>query len=146
MTAARVSVPRTNAGKDVTVDSHRDDGLDSNDLDGSFNGHSNGKQSKKAKVAPKAKETKPIKPFRFLDLPAELRDQICGLALTEHSGITLVSTTRGNRHTVRRCGITLQEGTHHSGKLPPSYRGRLTRLMSQGATQSFIGHSREFNL
>lgn len=53
-------------------------------------------------TAPKPKKEKKQEPFPFLSLPAELRDYIYELALTEAEGITLVSTTKSFRRIVCR--------------------------------------------
>lgn len=56
---------------------------------------------------------KPQKPFPFLSLPAELRDYIYELALTEEGGVTLVSVTKAQRRTVRRGEIISDEYYYH---------------------------------
>jgi len=43
----------------------------------------------------------PIEPFRFLDLPRELRDQILELAVTDTKRV--VVRTKGIRHSFRMC-------------------------------------------
>lgn len=60
------------------------------------------KATKLAKtVATRKKNEKPPKPFPFMALPAELRDYIYGMALTDDE-ITLVSKTKGQRRIVTR--------------------------------------------
>jgi hypothetical protein len=62
-----------------------------------------GKRAKKQRiVVTKPKARKPEKPFPFLSLPAELRDQIYELALVEPEGITVVSRTKSYRRTITR--------------------------------------------
>ena len=74
---------------------------------------------KRAKVAASRKANdRPKKPFRFLDLPAELRDQIYELALTDDA-LALVSRTKGYRRTVAR-GLISEE-------LPGAYYKRRIR-------------------
>ncbi|KAK4561357.1 hypothetical protein LTR86_004674 [Recurvomyces mirabilis] len=63
------------------------------------------KPKRSARLAKKAKlpkKPKNQKPFRFLDLPAELRDQIYELALVDPHGISLLSKTKAYRRTVTR--------------------------------------------
>lgn len=60
----------------------------------------------KAKKTPKAKEPKP---FRFLDLPPELRDIIYEMALTEHNGVSIIACERRYRHSVRRGEVYVPE-------------------------------------
>lgn len=50
----------------------------------------------------RAKSSKPTKPFPFLSLPAELRDCIYEMALTDDRGIFLVSKTKSFRRTIAR--------------------------------------------
>ena len=50
----------------------------------------------------KPRPKKPSKPFPFLSLPAELRDYIYELALTDDNGISLVSKTKAFRRTIAR--------------------------------------------
>lgn len=64
------------------------------------------KKDMKAKKTPKAKEPKP---FRFLDLPPELRDMIYELALTDRNGVSIVACERGYRHSVRRGEVYVPE-------------------------------------
>nr|OQO23779.1 hypothetical protein B0A51_06728 [Rachicladosporium sp. CCFEE 5018] len=78
---------------------------DSDDDDTTFG--SKGKPSKKRKAAKRAKLSTPrkvaeAKPFRFLDLPAELRDMIYELALTDTHGISLVPRLKAGRRTATR--------------------------------------------
>lgn len=72
---------------------------------------------KKARLtASKPKKTKNVPPFRFLDLPPEIRDEIYDLALTEPDGITLVPRTKDYRRTVTRGPITTQDGNNYYGR------------------------------
>lgn len=67
-------------------------------------------QKKKAKLATaKTKTSKTQNPFRFLSLPAELRDYIYELALTEEGGVTLVSATKAQRRIIRRGEVSTDE-------------------------------------
>ncbi|KAF2165367.1 hypothetical protein M409DRAFT_55779 [Zasmidium cellare ATCC 36951] len=78
---------------------------------------------KKARLTvSKPKKTKSVPPFRFLDLPAELRDAIYDLALTEPDGITLVPKTKDYRRTVTRGPITTQDDNHYYGRRIPRRR------------------------
>lgn len=54
------------------------------------------------------------KTFPFLSLPAELRDQIYELALTNSDGITVVARTKAGRRTVRR-GMIVNTKRHLRG-------------------------------
>lgn len=72
---------------------------------------------KKAKKSPK-KEEEP--PFRFLDLPPELRDMIYEMALTDVSGVALVPDTRNYRRTVSRGKVY----GHDAYRRSPWYRSR----------------------
>jgi hypothetical protein len=56
-------------------------------------------KKKKLKAAPKAKKQKP---FRFLDLPQELKDMIYEMALTDVNGVAIVAKTKGHRRTAGR--------------------------------------------
>lgn len=64
----------------------------------------------------KPKKAKKEKPFRFLDLPAELRDEIYELALTETDGIALCSRTKSYRRTVARGTIATQDSNYYYGR------------------------------
>ena len=75
-----------------------------------------GRSKKKTKLT-KAKKPKKGKPFRFLDLPAELRDEIYELALTDIDGITVVSRTKNYRRVVARGVIEVEGGnSYYYGK------------------------------
>jgi hypothetical protein len=76
--------------------------------------------STRAKQPPKKKVKRTPKPprvkrFRFLDLPAELRDEIYDLALVEPNGLTLVAQTKNLRKSVRRGTISIEETEHYNG-------------------------------
>ncbi|KAK4503210.1 hypothetical protein PRZ48_006638 [Zasmidium cellare] len=66
-------------------------------------------------TASKPKKAKREPAFRFLDLPAELRDEIYDLALTEPDGITLVAKTKKFRRIVTRGPITTQDDDYYYG-------------------------------
>ncbi|EMC93978.1 hypothetical protein BAUCODRAFT_141386 [Baudoinia panamericana UAMH 10762] len=74
----------------------------------------------------KTARAKNVKPFPFLSLPAELRDYVYELALTDPNGMTLVSKTKAHRRTVSR-GVILADGKtyyarrrrHHRWYQPP---------------------------
>ncbi|KAI5356873.1 hypothetical protein Slin15195_G052600 [Septoria linicola] len=68
---------------------------------------------KKAKKTPKAKK---VKPFRFLDLSAELRNEIYERALTEPDGLTLISKSTDNRRQIQRGSITVTRSDHYYGQ------------------------------
>ncbi|EME85226.1 uncharacterized protein MYCFIDRAFT_85250 [Pseudocercospora fijiensis CIRAD86] len=70
---------------------------------------------KKAKKPPTKKKQKQ-KPFRFLDLPPELRDEIYELALVEPKGLTLVSRTKSHRRTIARGAISVTDSKYYYGK------------------------------
>ncbi|KXT10795.1 hypothetical protein AC579_2977 [Pseudocercospora musae] len=70
---------------------------------------------KKAKKTLPKKEKKQ-KPFRFLHLPPELRDEIYELALVEPNGLTIVSQTKNSRRTVTRGAISITDAKHYYGK------------------------------
>lgn len=80
-----------------------------------------------------------MKPFRFLDLPAELRDEIYDLALTEPDGITLVAQTKNYRRTVTRGEIATEDGNYYYGRRlhRRSWRSRNQR----DSQKSVIGES-----
>lgn len=68
------------------------------------------------RLAPeKPKTSKPQKPFPFLLLPAELRDYIYELALTNKNGITLASSTKAFRRIVVRREIDTVDRGHWTG-------------------------------
>lgn len=80
-----------------------------------------------------------MKPFRFLDLPAELRDEIYDLALTEPDGITLVPQTKNYRRTVVRGTIHTEDGNRYYGiRL---HRRSWRRRWYQNSQTSVIGES-----
>ena len=63
------------------------------------------------------RSSKPFEPFPFLSLPAELRDYIYELALTDDDGISLVSQTKSFRRTIARSRVALynDEGYYSRG-------------------------------
>ncbi|KAK1052433.1 hypothetical protein LTR74_016530 [Friedmanniomyces endolithicus] len=80
---------------------HADD--DDSDVDMTFGSHKTAHAIKKRKALKKAKEPaipkKIEKPFPFEKLPAEFRDYIYELALTDENGLTLISKTKKYRRT-----------------------------------------------
>lgn len=84
------------------------------------------KKSKRAKTAPKPKK---VKPFRFLDLSAELRNEIYELALTEPDGLTLIAKASENRRSIQRGAIAVSTDKDYYGKAQrrPSWRWRQNR-------------------
>ena len=68
--------------------------------------------NKKAKPNP-PKSKKSSKPFPFLSLPAELRDYIYELALTDGGGLAIVSKTKAFRRTIARGFISDGDGWHY---------------------------------
>ncbi|EME44988.1 hypothetical protein DOTSEDRAFT_79145 [Dothistroma septosporum NZE10] len=72
-----------------------------------------GRPKKKCRLT-KAKKPKKEKPFRFLDLPAELRDEIYELALTDVDGLALVLRTKSYRRVVARGVIEVEGGSGSS--------------------------------
>ena len=94
------------------------------------------KLAKKARLMPKEKSKKQQKPFPFLSLPPELRDQIYELALTDEA-ITLVSKTKKNRRTVTRGPIPNDDGTWYYGSRRRR-RARRAALLSQQSQQSEV--------
>ncbi|KJX95458.1 hypothetical protein TI39_contig4112g00007 [Zymoseptoria brevis] len=101
------------------VDQAADDG-DDRPEDGEFTRNGKGKAppKKKVKKAPQSKKRKPKdeKPFRFMDLPPELRDEIYDLCLTEPGGLVLVSKRKDFRKTIVRGIITTETGKAYRGK------------------------------
>ena len=76
------------------------------------------KSSKKAPLKKKIKPTpkpKKEKPFRFLDLPPELRDMIYEMALTDVNGVGIVAKTRGYRRTAGRGPVYASYSYRRSG-------------------------------
>jgi len=65
------------------------------------------------KTAPKSKKEKP---FRFLDLPPELRDMIYEMALTDVNGVGIVAKTRGYRRTAGRGAVYASSSYRRSGR------------------------------
>ncbi|KAK5113035.1 hypothetical protein LTR85_011057 [Meristemomyces frigidus] len=91
---------------------------------------------KKAKTSSGSKPAKDQKPFPFMSLPAELRDQIYELALVDPSGVSLVSKTKSYRRTVIRAVILEYGDTHYYG------RRRRRRIDQQSqSTQSEDAHN-----
>jgi len=79
---------------------------------------------KKLKRAKKPKSKRPEKPFPFLSLPAELRDQIYELVLTETDGISLVAKFKGYRRTVGRSSFQdMEDGSWWHGRRRYTQRG-----------------------
>lgn len=59
---------------------------------------------------------KKTKPFRFMDLTAELRNEIYEVALTEPDGLTLVAKRAGHRRSIQRGPISVSEDKNYYGK------------------------------
>ncbi|SMR48518.1 unnamed protein product [Zymoseptoria tritici ST99CH_1A5] len=148
-TATKTDIAPDAATFDTTSDNNDDD---DEPEDGEFTRKGKGKAppKKKVKIAPQSKKRKPKeqKPFRFLELPAELRDEIYDLCLTEPDGLLLVSKRRGARKTVARGSVTTQTGTHYHGKYRSGgYRGWRRYYygnQDRPETTSFGSRSRRF--
>jgi hypothetical protein len=80
---------------------------------------------KKTKRAPKPKK---VKPFRFLDLPPELRDMIYEMALVDPNDVSIVARTRVYRQKPLRGPVYNEADYSTSG-------WRRSRRLQQGATQ-----------
>ncbi|KAM3416706.1 hypothetical protein BST61_g8297 [Cercospora zeina] len=101
---------------DIDLTDHIDD-AESED-DGTY-GEKHTSKTKKARVvkgSAEARENKKTKPFRFLDLSAELRNRVYEFALTEPNGLTLVARTKKYRRCVVRGPIDVAETDRHYGK------------------------------
>ncbi|OQO02277.1 hypothetical protein B0A48_11831 [Cryoendolithus antarcticus] len=81
------------------------------------------KTTKRAKLSGPRKAAQ-AKPFRFLDLPAELRDMIYELALTDTYGISLVPKLRAGRRTATRSMVFGEDAYDNSYGYWPRRRGR----------------------
>ena len=91
---------------------------------------------KETKLTPKKNKKDSQKPFPFLSLPAELRDQIYELAFCEPNGLTLVSATKSYRRIVCRGDIFSPDEDHYYGRRRRGkYRGRY-RISGQSQSQS----------
>lgn len=99
------------------------------------------KPKKKVKKQPKRKE-KRAPPFRFLDLPPELRDEIYDLALVD-SEIAIVSTLRKHRRSVERGTITCEIGTWYYGKRKPHSYSPWTSNHRNDREITVLGRSRK---
>ncbi|KAH9845445.1 hypothetical protein Tdes44962_MAKER06654 [Teratosphaeria destructans] len=73
-------------------------------------------KSKPAKRRKTSRNAKKEKPFPFMLLPAELRDVIYELALTDPSGVALASTTKDYRRTVTRIPSSSASGYRYRGR------------------------------
>lgn len=82
------------------------------------------------------KKKKKQEPFRFLDLTAELRNEIYELALVEPNGLTLLSRTKSSRRSVTRGAISIIENQYYYGK------SRRCRWYSGSATSTEAHHDR----
>lgn len=65
-------------------------------------------------------DSRPKKPFRFLDLPPELRDEIYKLALVESGTMTLVFKMKASRRIVARSSTWNPSGNYYSYPNPRS--------------------------
>lgn len=93
------------------------------------------KRAKRAKLTPMSStltdktRQRDGKPFRFLDLPAELRDTIYEFALTDPNEIRLVAKTKSYRRTVARGTIADDSRGWYYGR-------RQRQRLAQGQAQS----------
>lgn len=87
------------------------------------------KRAKVARAFAKPRKDKKVKPFRFLDLSAELRNRIYEFALVEPSELTLVARTKNYRRGIIRGAIDVAENPRHYGK---KYRYRYYDWRSEG--------------
>ena len=83
------------------------------------------KARKQARLA-RPRSSKPSKPFPFLSLPAELRDYIYELALTDGDGISLVSKTKAFRRTIARSRAAL----YNDEATVPAYNSFIPNLLA----------------
>lgn len=80
---------------------------------------------------------KKTKPFRFMDLTAELRNEIYEVALTEPDGLTLVTKRAGHRRSIQRGPISVSEDKNYYGKVrrrPPHLIHRQEGVRSEQYT------------
>ncbi|KAK4542477.1 hypothetical protein LTR36_006729 [Oleoguttula mirabilis] len=91
---------------------------------------------KKAKTSCGSKAAKDQKPFSFMLLPPELRDQIYELALIDPNGISLVSKTKSYRRTVTRAAIPENDSRWYYGR-----RRRQPYSQSSQSTQTETAHN-----
>ncbi|GAB7331299.1 hypothetical protein MBLNU13_g02746t1 [Cladosporium sp. NU13] len=112
---------------------------DDNDDDGTYGSRSKTKTAptkKKFKPSPKAKKEKP---FRFLDLPPELRDMVYEMALTDVDGVAIVAKTKGYRRTAGRGPVYVS-----SSYDPPRWGRRRSRRWLRPDSKSAVRTETEF--
>ena len=83
---------------------------------------------KKTRKAAKPKKPVKVKPFRFLDLPPELRDMIYEMALVDPNDVSIVTRTRVYRQKPMRGPVYPEADYQAAG-------WRRSRRLLQGATQ-----------
>ncbi|CAK1364700.1 unnamed protein product [Cercospora beticola] len=106
-------------GIDADETTQTEDIYDYEDEDDGTYGKKRTSKTKRAKVArafAKPRKDKKVKPFRFLDLSAELRNRIYEFALVEPSELTLVARTKNYRRGIVRGAIDVAETSRHYGK------------------------------
>lgn len=86
------------------------------DGDTEFGSRKKPRKAKKRVKLTHSRTKKAQKPFPFLALPAELRDYIYELALTDEGGLALVSKTKGFRRTITRGFVRRDSGTYEPFK------------------------------
>ncbi|KAK8108934.1 hypothetical protein PG984_014735 [Apiospora sp. TS-2023a] len=96
---AAVSYVEPELNDDVLFDSEQEEQEDDEDNDGEF-----GKRQKKRKRAAPPKKQKQQKPFPFQSLPAELRNTIYAMVLTDpRGGVHLIAKGKSHRRIAKHC-------------------------------------------
>ncbi|KAK5136680.1 hypothetical protein LTR08_002333 [Meristemomyces frigidus] len=107
---------------------------------------SKARAAKKAKTA-STKAAKNYKPFPFMRLPAELRDIIYEMALTDPAGITLIAKTKDFRRTVGRGDIPDREygGYYRRRRQPPPSQETKPALTHDGLVPALLAVNKQIH-
>ncbi|KAK7960686.1 hypothetical protein PG996_011329 [Apiospora saccharicola] len=110
---AAVSYVEPDLNDDVLFDSEQQEQGDDENNDDEF-----GKRQKKRKRAAQPKKQKQQKPFPFQSLPAELRNTIYAMVLTDpRGGVHLIAKSKSHRRIAKHCGPFMIDRPYSSNPL-----------------------------